>query len=68
LTFRLKNPTLRLTQLQLSEPGRYQGHVSGILYSFAVTRHGKGRYLRHPYVFACTKTGDGHRLISNIAD
>jgi hypothetical protein len=42
LTFWLKNPTLRLTQLQPSEPGRHQGHVSGILYSFAVTRHGKG--------------------------
>ena len=41
LTFWLKNPTIRLTQLQPSEPGRYQGHVSGISYSFAVTRHGK---------------------------
>jgi hypothetical protein len=65
LTFWLKNPTLRLTQLQPSEPGRYQGSCGWDLYSFAVTRHGNDAI---PMFSACTKTGHGHRLISSIAD
>ena len=37
--------------------------------SFAVTRRGKGNGIDAiPDVFACTKTGDGHRLMTSIAD
>jgi hypothetical protein len=68
LTFWLNNSKIRLTQLKPTEPGRYQGSWAGISYSFAVTRHGKGqRHRRHPYVFACTKTVDGHRLMTSTA-
>ena len=43
--------------------------MSGISYSFAVTRHGKGNGIDAiPYVFACTKTGDGDRLMTHTAN
>ena len=42
LTFWLKNLTIRLTQLQPSESGRYQGSCVWDFIQFAVTRRGKG--------------------------
>jgi hypothetical protein len=43
--------------------------VPGISHSFAVTRHGKGNGIdATPYVFTCTKTGDGHHLMTSIAN
>ena len=68
LTFWLKNLTIRLTQLQPSEPGRYQGSCAWDFIQLRrhPPRQGQ-RHRRHPYVFACTKTGDGHRLMTSIA-
>ena len=69
LTSWLRNQTIRLTQLQPSEPGRYQGHVSGISYSFAVSRHGKGNGIDAIPMFSpAPRPATVHRLMSSIVN
>ena len=68
LTFWPKNLTIQLTQLQPSESGRYQGSCAWDFIQLRRHSPRQGqRHRRHPYVFACTKTGDGHRLMTSIA-
>jgi hypothetical protein len=68
LTFWPKNQTIRLTQLQPSEPGRYQGSCGWDFIQLRrhPPRQGQ-RHRRYPYVFTCTKAGDDHRLMTSIA-
>ena len=69
LTFWLKNLTIRLTQLQPREPGRYQGSCGWDF--IQLRRHPPWQGQRHraiPNAFACTQPGDGHRLMTSVAN
>ena len=65
LTFWLKNLTIRLTQLQPSEPGRYQGSC---VWDFIQLRRHPPRQGNDTIPrFSPTQTGDGHRLMASMA-
>ena len=68
LTFWLKNSTIRLTQLQPSKPGRYQG--SCVWDFIQLRRHPPRqgqRHRRYPLCFRLHQAVDGHRLMTSIA-